>query len=331
MSLSEFDVIKKYFCRDVSTEDSTVVLGIGDDCAILDVPEGHQLLISTDTLVAGIHFFEDVDAYRLGYKALAVNLSDLSAMGAEPKWISLAITLPNVDADWLARFSNGFFDLAAKHNVTLIGGDTTKGPLSITVSVQGIVPKNTALLRSQAKVGDIICVSGSLGDGALGLAYQLSNKSLKLANAQAFVDKLELTDPRVKLGLLLRGMAHSCIDISDGLTQDLTHILNASHCCAQIDVETLPLSEALQQELDLGNIKGEQALHYALTGGDDYELLFTLPEEMFGSLQQSIPELRLTAVGKVIAPQASKIQLTKHKKAFSLTLSGWDHFKKDGE
>ncbi|KPU83021.1 thiamine monophosphate kinase [Psychromonas sp. PRT-SC03] len=327
MSLSEFDLIKKYFWKTPTKKDSTVFLGIGDDCAILDVPEGHQLLISTDTLVAGVHFFEDVDAYRLGYKSLAVNLSDLSAMGATPKWISLAITLPNVDATWLAQFSQGFFDLAKQFNVTLIGGDTTKGPLSITISVQGIVPKGDALLRSNAQVGDIVCVSGTLGDGALGLAYQLSHKKLKLANAQAFVDKLELTEPRVALGLLLREHAHSCIDISDGLTQDLTHILNASNCSAQIDVDKLPLSDALQQELALVNIDPEMAMHYALMGGDDYELLFTLPQSALRILQQAMPELRITAVGKIIAPQTKKIQLLKYQKSFSLTLSGWDHFK----
>ncbi|WP_094752126.1 thiamine-phosphate kinase [Psychromonas sp. CD1] len=327
MSLSEFDLIKKYFCKEPDKQDSSVVLGIGDDCAIIDVPDGYQLLISTDTLVSGIHFFEDVDPYRLGYKSLAVNLSDLSAMGAEPKWISLALTIPDVNMLWLAQFSQGFFDLAKQYNVTLIGGDTTKGPLSITVSVQGIVPRGSALLRRNAQVGDVVCVSGMLGDGALGLAYQLSNGKLYLANAQAFVDKLELTDPRVKLGLLLRGSAHSCIDISDGLTQDLTHILNASDCSAQIDIDKLPLSDALHREIALGNVDTAQATQYALMGGDDYELLFTLPRGVLKRVQEAIPELKLTVVGSIIAPEAEKIQLRKHQKAYSLNLSGWDHFK----
>ena len=170
MSLGEFDLIKLYFQDKRVIEDNGVALGIGDDCAILDVPDGHQLAVSTDSLVCDVHFFADVDPYRLGYKALAVNLSDLAAMGATPKWVSLAITLPDMNEQWLAEFSRGFFELADSFNVSLVGGDTTKGPLSITVSVKGIIPRGLALQRDQAKVGDLICVSGTLGDGGVGLA-----------------------------------------------------------------------------------------------------------------------------------------------------------------
>ncbi|MCP5078315.1 MAG: thiamine-phosphate kinase, partial [Psychromonas sp.] len=262
MSIGEFDLIKRYFKQKTSLNNCEGVdVGIGDDCAIVDIPDGYQLAVTTDSLVAGVHFFEDVSPYRLGYKSLAVNLSDLAAMGAIPKWLSLAITLPRVDEQWLNEFSRGFFELANKHNVKLIGGDTTKGPLSITVSAKGIVKRNKALLRSGAQVGDLICVSGSLGDGALGLACKL--EKLNIYDKTAFVDALELTEPRNNLGILLTDHASSCIDISDGLLQDLQHILDASYCGAIVAIDKLPLSASMQLEVAKQTLSSEQASQYA--------------------------------------------------------------------
>jgi len=335
MKLSEFDLIDSYFKRSTIVQNSGVSLGIGDDCAILDIPDGYQLAVSTDSLVCAVHFFEDVDPYRLGYKALAVNLSDLAAMGALPKWVSLAITLPNGamvnnNPDWLAEFTRGFFALADKFDVVLVGGDTTKGPLSITVSVKGIVPRGLALQRNKANLGDLICVSSDIGDGALGLAVKLN--ALTAANPQYFVDALELTEPRVDLGILLRGLGSSCIDISDGLTQDLTHILNASNCCAEIAIESLPLSEMMREEVKLGTLSEDAAVQYALTGGDDYELLFTISENNLMLLeqimaQQKQPMPSLSVIGRTTPQQAQLIAFFKEQQAVTYSTGGWDHFK----
>ncbi|MFT6347865.1 MAG: thiamine-monophosphate kinase [Psychromonas sp.] len=335
MNFSEFALIDSYFKRSTIVQNSGVDLGIGDDCALLDIPEGYQLAVSTDSLVCGVHFFEDVDPYRLGYKALAVNLSDLAAMGALPKWVSLAITLPNGttlnnDPNWLSEFTRGFFALADKFDVVLVGGDTTKGPLSITVSVKGIVPRGLALQRDKAQLGDLICVSNNIGDGALGLAVKLNE--LTVTEPQYFVDALELTEPRVDLGILLRGLASSCIDISDGLTQDLNHILKASHCSAKIAIESLPLSKMMQEEVNLGNFSDDTAVQYALTGGDDYELLFTISENNLKLLQLRMGEKTpripsISVIGSTILEQPALIAFFKENKAVTYSTEGWDHFK----
>jgi len=328
MSQGEFDIIKRYFQR-TSKPSEGVTLGIGDDCAILDIPEGYQLAVTTDSLVSGIHFFEDVDAYRLGYKSLAVNLSDLAAMGATAKWVSLAITLPEINETWLAEFCRGFFTLADKYNVTLVGGDTTKGPLSITVSAKGIVKKGKALTRSNANVGDILCCSGPLGDGGVGLASKVAE--LQLANSHPFIDALEITEPRLTLASLLVDQASSCIDISDGLTQDLSHILRQSQCRAEIELESLPLSTAMQAEIKHGNITQSQAWQFALTGGDDYELLFTITKQKLALLKSELEKLGLTCfqIGEIKAPvdNTQSLLFTLKQQPIALTLSGWDHFK----
>ncbi|MEH6452272.1 MAG: thiamine-phosphate kinase [Psychromonas sp.] len=334
MSLGEFDLINQHFNRPVLNQSAGVSVGIGDDCAILDIPDGYQLAVSTDTLVSGIHFFEDVDPYRLGYKSLAVNLSDLAAMGATPKWISLAITLPDTSAinnqTWLSEFSRGFFDLANKHQVSLVGGDTTKGPLSITVSVKGLIPRGQALQRNNAKANDLICVSSHLGDGALGLALKL--EQLEIQNQQYFVDALELTEPRILLGESLRGLASSCIDISDGLTQDLQHILKASHCSAQLNIESLPLSKEMLAAVDLNEISEDMAIQYALTGGDDYELLFTISDAHLVQLNKQLAcqeqvTPAISIIGQLHPQQAEPITLLQHNQAVNFFINGWDHFK----
>ena len=325
MSLNEFDLINDYFKSKSTVVDNGVSIGIGDDCAILDVPDGYQLAISTDTLISGVHFFADVDPYRLGYKALAVNLSDLAAMGATPKWISLAITLPEIDETWVSEFSRGFFELSNKYNMSLVGGDTTKGPLSITVSVKGIIPRGLALRRDNALDDDLICVSGYLGDGALGLESKLNN--IPLNNSAYFIDALELTDPQIELGILLRNLASSCMDISDGLTQDLKHILSASSCSAKLELEKLPLSVVLKNEVKKGNVTQQQALQFGLTGGDDYELLFTIQPDKLSILEKLIDNnIDISVVGTIHKNKQPIIELFDNNKLVSFSQEGWDHF-----
>lgn len=360
MSKGEFDIISRYFQRKTQSA-KDVVIGIGDDCAILDIANGYQLAVTTDSLVSGVHFFEDVDPYRLGYKSLAVNLSDLAAMGATARWVSLAITLPSIDEPWLAEFCRGFFTLADKYNVQLIGGDTTKGPLSITVSAKGVIKSGQALTRKQAQAGDIICVSGCLGNGALGLAVKLQQQqsdnqqqALSLDDPQAFIDALEFTEPRLDMGALLVGIASSCIDISDGLNQDLAHILKQSQCSAEIRLQDLPLSNAMLEEIKSGNITLSQAWQFAVNGGDDYELLFTISPHKLALLKDQLAiqgiesSLSCFEIGKVNAitkttdvvgglsnnlstslpmHKEPEIVFTHHEQLVILDNSSWDHFK----
>ncbi|MCK5818777.1 MAG: thiamine-phosphate kinase [Psychromonas sp.] len=325
MPFGEFDLIQTYFNHQAVENSNGVYLGIGDDCAILDIPVGYQLVVTTDTLVAGVHFFDDVDPYLLGYKSLAVNLSDLAAMGAKPKWTSLAITLPRVDPQWLAEFTRGFFALADKHNVTLVGGDTTKGPRSITICAKGIVKTAMALQRNAAKVDDLIVVSGIVGDAAIGLACKL--KQLALSQQDVFIAVLEHTEPRIELGESLVGLASSCIDISDGLIQDLSHILTASHCSADIFVEKLPLSLAHKNALNTKQIDEKSSLNYSLNGGDDYELLFTIAQKQFKLLKNKFKTIDLTVIGCIIKQKTQQINLTKNKQTLVLPVMGWNHFK----
>ena len=328
MSHGEFDIIRQYFQCQSDLGDG-VVMGIGDDCAILEVAEGYQLAVTTDSLVSGVHFFENVDPYRLGYKSLAVNLSDLAAMGAKAKWVSLAITLPEINEPWLAEFCRGFFTLADRYDIKLIGGDTTKGPLSITISAKGLVKKGKALTRKGAKKGDILCVSSTLGDGAIGLASKL--EGLQLYNQQAFIDALELTEPRLALAAVLVEYASSCIDISDGLSQDLSHILKQSQVCADIALEDIPLSDAINDEIKLKNISQQQAWHFALTGGDDYELLFTVSEDKMSLLKEQLSGLGITCfkIGKITDAICNEgfLSVTHQNETVSFESVGWDHFK----
>ncbi|MEH6549089.1 MAG: thiamine-phosphate kinase [Pseudomonadales bacterium] len=263
MSVSEFELIQRYFTED--SDVSGIVQGIGDDCAILQPPAGHQLAVSVDTLVCDVHFPMSMDPEKLGYRALAVNLSDLAATGATPWWFTLAITLPEADEDWLRSFSRGLLSLARDSGIALVGGDTTRGPLTITVQVAGLVPEGQALTRSGARSGDGIYVTGTLGDAAGGLACWPDTSQEYLR--QRFC----LPSPRLQAGHILRGVASSCIDISDGLLADLGHILKRSNVGASLSCESIPLSSEL-----VDYCGRERALDAALTGGDDYELCFTL-------------------------------------------------------
>ena len=230
----EFDLIARYFTQPARG----AVLGVGDDCALMRARAGHELAVSADMLVEGRHFFRGADARALGHKTLAVNLSDMAAMGATPRWATLALALPRVDAGWLRDFSAGFMALARKHKVDLVGGDTTRGPLNLCVQIMGEVPRGKALRRDGARAGDEVWVSGCIGDAALALAALQQKIRLSAAERVACEKRLHQPQPRVALGLALRGIAHSAIDISDGLLADLGHILERSKCAAEIEFET---------------------------------------------------------------------------------------------
>ncbi|WP_435947362.1 thiamine-phosphate kinase [Dryocola sp. BD586] len=322
MAYGEFSLIARYFDRVRSTR-RDVETGIGDDCALLSVAEKQLLAISTDTLVSGIHFLPDIDPRDLGYKALAVNLSDLAAMGADPAWLTLAITLPEVDERWLEAFSDSLFEQLDYYDMQLIGGDTTRGPLSLTLGIHGLVPAGRALKRSGARAGDWIYVTGTPGDSEAGLA--ILQHRLRVADAQQadYLMKRHLRPkPRVLHGQALRDLASSAIDLSDGLISDLGHILKASDCGARIMLDSLPYSDAIRD-----NVEPEQARRWALAGGEDYELCFTVPELNRGALEVAIGNLGVpfTCIGQV-APASEGLQFLDEGKPVSVDLKGYDHF-----
>ncbi|WP_435929280.1 thiamine-phosphate kinase [Dryocola sp. BD613] len=322
MACGEFSLIARYFDRVRSTR-RDVETGIGDDCALLSVAEKQLLAISTDTLVSGVHFLPDIDPRDLGYKALAVNLSDLAAMGADPGWLTLAITLPEIDEPWLEAFSDSLFEQLDYYDMQLIGGDTTRGPLSMTLGIHGLVPAGRALKRSGARAGDWIYVTGTPGDSAAGLA--ILQDRLKVADAQQadYLLKRHLRPkPRVLHGQALRDRASSAIDLSDGLISDLGHILKASDCGARIMLDSLPYSEAMRD-----NVEAEQALRWALAGGEDYELCFTVPELNRGALDVAIGNLGVpfTCIGQIV-PASEGLQFFEEGRPVTLDLKGYDHF-----
>lgn len=271
--LSEFQLIDRYFKR-APRATGPVRLGVGDDCALLQPPAGETLAISTDMLIEGRHFFPGADPRALGHKTLAVNLSDLAAMGARPLGFTLALALPAADPLWLQPFSEGLLALADEHDIELIGGDTTRGPLTLSVTIFGSVPEKQALKRSTALAGDELWVSGSVGDARLALAALQGDLQLEPAELSFAAQRLHQPTPRIRLGLAIRGIASAAIDISDGLLGDLGHILEQSGLGAIVYTHALPLGAVLAtQALDL-------QCDYALNGGDDYELCFTAPVEL---------------------------------------------------
>lgn len=270
MSSPEFDLIQGFFTEQ-TVRRSDVLFGIGDDAALLSPPPGSSLVVSTDTLISGVHFPENTDAHAVGHKTLAVNLSDMAAMGAKPAWISLAISLPEKDDAWLHDFSRGLFALAQEFNVQLIGGDTTRGPLSLTIQIMGFVPEGQALMRSGAQPGDAIFLTGTLGDAGLGLLLKQAPVTAPDDACRFLIDRLEYPTPRISAGLALEGLASSAIDISDGLVADLGHIAKASGVGANIDITRLPFSTAFLTRATQADWQR------AVSAGDDYELCFTAP------------------------------------------------------
>jgi len=317
VSLSEFDLIRACF-TDVGPCRSDVGLGVGDDCALLEVPAGQSLAVSMDTLVAGTHFFSNCDPAAVGYKSLAVGLSDLAAMGADPAWSTLGLTLPRVDSDWVREFATGYSRLSKAYGMRLVGGDTTRGPLSVTVQVHGFVPPSAAVRRGGARVGDLVCVSGTLGDAGLALRHLLAGEAVDPSLRR----RLEYPTPRVELGRRLRGLATAMIDISDGLAADLGHILDASRVAAEIDLTKLPLSppvaDAVSESSDWG---------LPLASGDDYELCFCLPAERLMQVQDFAASLgcSVAQIGVVRAGSGLTCRLPGGD-IWPLAQVGYDHF-----
>ena len=304
--MAEFSIIEQYFTRPFTQQDD---IGIGDDSAILTPPTNQQLVICTDTLVAGRHFPLETSAHAVGWKSVAVNLSDIAAMGAKPHSILLALSLPNIDHDWLQGFSQGLFDCCDRFGVALIGGDTTQSPhLTITVTALGYIESGQAICRSGARAGDYIVVSGQVGDAAYGLQHL----------GGALQSRLDYPTPRCELGQTLKGLASSMIDVSDGLAQDLGHILKASNVGAKIFLDQLPLDTALQA------LPNQQKWQYALAGGDDYELCFTISPQNYEKLLQQQLNVNITMIGLIT--QATDLIFEHDDQNHPVQFHGYQHF-----
>ncbi len=321
MPIGEFELIRRFFTRPPRRFD--VVQGVGDDCALLKPQKGNCLAITTDTLVEGVHFLSGTHPESLGHKVLAVSLSDLAAMGATPAWVSLALTLPSADENWLAAFSGGFAALADQYGVELVGGDTTRGPLSITVQAIGFVAEEGALRRSSARWGDGIYLTGDLGLAGLGLEILLGKST---QHAPSAVSKLERPQPRVNEGISLAGFANACIDISDGLAADLSHILRESGVGAMLDWTALPLPSAVRQYIESG---GDQWM--PLRAGDDYELCFTVSAEREIELVSRMAEFGCSCVRIGHIEQQLGLRLRHDGIVFDLAELGYQHFSSESQ
>jgi thiamine-monophosphate kinase len=319
--MDEFELIRRYFATLTAPRDD-VALGIGDDAALLAPPRGHEVVVTTDTLIAGRHFPDDTDPQAVGWKALAVNLSDLAAMGAEPRWFTLALTLRMADPEWLAGFAAGLGAMAREAGVALVGGDTTQGALSITITAMGTVPAGKAVRRSGARAGDAICVTGTLGDAALALRLlgegggRGEARSADLEHLRA---RLHRPVPRVAVGAALRDIAHAAIDLSDGLAGDLAHILDASGAGAEIRAAKLPMSPAFKALSD-----PEDRLELQVAGGDDYELCVCLPPDGVAKLRQRL-DVSMTEIGRVVKGKGLVVVDAKGKKR-AIEPFGYRHF-----
>ncbi|MBL4910766.1 MAG: thiamine-phosphate kinase [Alteromonadaceae bacterium] len=318
--MKEFELIKRYFAEQSITR-KDVVLGIGDDCALIQPTERQHIAITTDTLVAGVHFPLNTSARSIGHKAVAVSLSDLAAMGAEPAWLSLAITLPEINEHWAADFSAGVFELCEFYNVQLIGGDTTQGPLSVTVTAQGYTPYDKYLTRAGAKAGDWLFVTDDIGDAALALLYIQGSVDIEEVHQANIQTKLDFPKPRVLVGQVLREYASAAIDISDGLAADLGHICSASNVGANLILDNLPLSLAMQESLPLMD-----AYKLALTGGDDYELLFTVAADNKVAMETALATtgVKITCIGQL--DSSHKIKTLLNGESVFIDMQGFEHF-----
>ena len=319
--MGEFDLIARYFTRPARR----AVLGVGDDCALWQPQTGMQLAISSDMLVEGRHFLSTVSPQRLGHKALAVNLSDLAASGAKPLAFTLSLALPRIDEAWLKSFSEGMLALADMLQCELIGGDTTQGPLTIGITVFGEVPPGDALLRSGAQAGDDIYISGSVGDARLALEVFRGNLSVSAEDFESARQRMEQPEPRVALGIALRGIANACIDVSDGLAGDLGHILKASQVGAVLTTDWIQDSAAVTAALQA--LPFARRLDMALAGGDDYELLFTAPPDQADAVQEAANDcdVSITCIGRITGGSGLQV-LDAHGVPVSRRFASFDHF-----
>jgi thiamine-monophosphate kinase len=326
-NLGEFELIRRFFVRHSAAPDSAravqsgVILGIGDDAALLDMPPGSELVAAVDSIVAGRHFPEGADARSIGHRALAVNLSDFAAMGATPAWATLALTMPGADGAWLERFAAGLLDLADAHGVALVGGDTTRGPLTVSVQLMGHVPRGRALRRTGARAGDLLAVTGTLGDAGAGLEFVGAALPETRPAALELIRRFEYPTPRVRFGLAARGIASAAMDLSDGLVGDLPKLAQASGLAAHVSVERLPMSESMRAV-----VPAAQALAWALAAGDDYELLLAVPAPRHAELEAAAGQLnlRLTTIGELRA--GGGVTWSLNGADFVPGVRGWDHF-----
>ncbi len=320
MPLDEFGLIDKFFSR-LSAAGKGEILGVGDDAAILQLPPGEQLVTSVDTMVSGVHFPEDAAPGDIASRLLRVNLSDMAAMGANPRWFTLALTLPEISADWLQSFSDVLAQDALSFKCSLIGGDTTAGPLTVSLNMMGTVPAGEALLRSGAQPGDAIYVTGTLGDGAAALAVINGQIEKTVDDREYLLGRFYRPTPRLLEGRRLRGLASAAIDISDGLLADLGHIAAASGVAAEVMASQLPLSTAI------ASVDRQQALAWALTGGDDYELCFTVPSSHIDQLDDMIRcgDLEATRIGRIIEG-SGVVCLDEQGDALAINQRGYQHF-----
>jgi len=318
--VNEFEIIRTYFATQ-PVRRADVHLGIGDDGAIVQAPPSMEIVMTSDVLVAGVHFFDNVDPASLGHKSLAVNLSDLAAMGATPAWFLLNLTLPKVENAWLHAFSGGLHELAQLYQVQLIGGDTSRGPLSVAITAIGLVPQGKAMRREGARVGDAIYVTGSLGDAALALAARQGEHGVTVGEVAAAVQRLDRPEPRVAEGVGLRDFASSAIDISDGLMADLIHVLEASHVGARVNLGTIPVSPTYRSQMR------KVGLDYALAGGEDYELCVTVP--VASGLRAEALALAsgfsLTRIGEITTGD-KLVVLDSMGRPYEPKTKGYDHF-----
>ena len=322
--MDEFELIRRYFAGGAGAGRTDVELGVGDDAALLRVPEGADLVAAVDTIVEGRHFPAGADARSVGHRSLAVNLSDMAAMGADPAWATLALTLPSADSGWLDGFARGFRELACAHGVALVGGDTTAGPLTISVQILGHAPRGSALRRGGGRPGDVLAVTGTLGDAGAGLALATGALEPKdPAAARELLDRFEYPSPRVQFGIAARGIASAAMDISDGLAGDLPKLAAAAGLGARIDVHRLPISRAL-----LALAGAELARGWALSAGDDYELLLAVPPERFDALAAMAGRLnlRFTAIGEL--RRETRVTWELHGADFTPPGGGFDHFRR---
>lgn len=319
MAISEFSLIKKYFYQEATH--AQIALGNGDDCALIQPSQHHSLAISTDMLVEGRHFFPHANPYLLGHKCLAVNLSDLAAMGAKPLAFTLSLALPEANEKWLEAFSSGLFSLANRFDCNLIGGDTTKGSLNISITILGETPNQQAITRSHAQIGDDIWVSGSLGDARIALAALMNQIQLPSDQLEIAEKRLHQPEPRLILGQALRSIANAAIDISDGLVGDLGHILEQSQIGATINVDMLPAGEIVAQQAV------EMKRQYCLAGGDDYELCFTAPQSQRDAViragQQS--HTPVTRIGYIEQQPGLRFIDAQHQ-SITMSIHSFDHF-----
>lgn len=316
MPLGEFDLIARYFSRSIARRD--VLLGVGDDAALLDVPADRALVATTDTLVEGRHFLPGAPAQSVGHQALAVNLSDLAAMGAEPAWSLLSLVLPSVDEAWLDGFADGLYALAERHGVALVGGDTVRGARVITITALGFVERGQALRRDGARPGDLLYVSGWPGEAAAGL--EALRRETAPAPEHPLVRRYHYAEPRIALGRALRGKATAAMDVSDGLLGDLGKLCAASNVGASIELERLPMSESLRREYSLTDCE-----RLVLGGGDDYELLFTLPEAGADALEATLATFcAVHRIGRIEA--RGGVRCLRSGRPTQLAIPGYDHF-----